>query len=365
MNQYGFVRITCVSPRTAVANPSANAAEIVRVLEPVPDSDVVRLPGAVRHRLHLRRPVRPDALLDAGVAAVGRIAEATAGRGQLVVVGVPIPVGNSLFNCAVAIGDGSVLGVVPKQFLPNYKEFYESRWFSPAVGKEPAEIELGGRTRAVRDRSAVRGPGAGGEGGPGGVVVGIEICEDLWVPVPPSALQAMAGATVLLNLSASNETIGKSRYRTDLVVGQSGRCDRRLCDGRLRAVRVDDRRGLRRPLPDRRERPACSPSRPGSATASRSAATRTAITRDVDVARLRTDRRVMTSFDDSLSFAAAVPPRGLRAVAETMEGLKREVPGTPFVPSEGPSCTAAAPRSSASSARGWPSGSSSSRPARR
>ncbi len=86
-----------------------------------------------------------SALLDAGRQALDRIAEATAGRGQLVVVGLPIPVGNSLFNCAVAIGDGAVLGVVPKQFLPNYKEFYESRWFSPAVGKEPAEIELGGR----------------------------------------------------------------------------------------------------------------------------------------------------------------------------------------------------------------------------
>ena len=94
-------------------------------------------------------------------------------------------------------------------------------------------------------------------------VVGVEICEDLWVPVPPSSLQAMAGATILLNLSASNETIGKSRYRTDLVVGQSGRCDRRLCHGRRRAVRVDDRRGLRRPLPDRRERPAAGRVAPG------------------------------------------------------------------------------------------------------
>ena len=90
--------------------------------------------------------------------ATCRIAEATAGRAQLVVVGVPIPVGNSLFNCAVAIGGGSILGVVPKQFIPNYKEFYESRWFSPAVGNEPARDRVGGPTRAVRDRPSLRAP---------------------------------------------------------------------------------------------------------------------------------------------------------------------------------------------------------------
>ena len=112
-------------------------------------------------------------------------------------VGAPIPVGNSLFNCAVAIADGAVLGVVPKQFLPNYKEFYESRWFSPAVGKEPAEIELGGRRVPFGIDLLFEAHGTDGEGGPGALVVGVEICEDLWVPIPPSAFQAMAGATVL------------------------------------------------------------------------------------------------------------------------------------------------------------------------
>ena len=97
-----------------------------------------------------------------------------------------MPVGNSLFNCAVAIADGEVLGVVPKQFLPNYKEFYESRWFSPAVGKEPAEIELDGRRVPFGIDLLFECEAADGEGGPG-LVVGVEICEDLWVPVPPSS----------------------------------------------------------------------------------------------------------------------------------------------------------------------------------
>ena len=165
-------------------------------------------------------------------------------------------------------------------------------------------------------------------------MVGIEICEDLWVPVPPSSLQAMAGATILLNLSASNETIGKSRYRTDLVVGQSGRAIAAYAmagcgpsesttdvvfgghcliaeNGRLLAEspRVGDGQPIRR----------------DSYT----------ITQDVDVAKLHTDRRVTTSFDDGSSFVK--PFRRVPfALAETMDGLKREVPGTPFVPPEGP-----------------------------
>ncbi|MGP0068384.1 MAG: NAD(+) synthase [Isosphaeraceae bacterium] len=334
MNPFGFVRITCVSPRTAVANPSANAAEIVRMLERVPDSDVVVFPELCVTAYTCADLFGQTSLLDAAQRAVGRIAEATAGRAQLVVVGMPIPVGNSLFNCAVAIGGGAVLGVVPKQFLPNYKEFYESRWFSPAVGKEPAEIDMGGRNVPFGIDLLFEARGGGGEAGPELVVVGIEICEDLWVPVPPSALQAMAGATVLLNLSASNETIGKSQYRTDLVVGQSGRCVSAYAmascgpsesttdvvfgghcliaeNGVLLAEspRVGDGRPLRRES--------------------------YAITRDVDVARLRTDRRVMTSFDDSLS--SLRPFRRIPfALATTMEGLHRVVPGMPFVPAEGP-----------------------------
>jgi NAD+ synthase (glutamine-hydrolysing) len=334
MNSFGFVRITCVSPRTAVANPSANAAEIVRVLETLPDPDIVLFPELCVTGYTCADLFGQSALLNGARQALGRIVEATAGRGQLVVVGMPISVGNSLFNCAVAIGDGAVLGVVPKQFLPNYKEFYESRWFSPAAGKEPAAIELGGRMVPFGIDLLFEARGREGEAGSEGGVVGIEICEDLWVPVPPSALQAMAGATILLNLSASNETIGKNRYRSDLVVGQSGRCVAAYAmagcgpsesttdvvfgghcliaeNGVLLAEssRVGDGQPVRRES--------------------------YSITRDVDVARLRTDRRVMTSFDDRLS--ASRPFRRIAfALAPEMEGLERVVPGTPFVPAEGP-----------------------------
>jgi NAD+ synthase (glutamine-hydrolysing) len=173
--------------------------------------------------------------------------------------------------------------------------------------------------------------GAGGEGGQGGLVVGVEICEDLWVPVPPSALQAMAGATVLVNLSASNETIGKSRYRTDLVVGQSGRCVSAYAMAGCGPTEstTDVVFGGHCLIAENGVLLAESP-RVGDGHPVRRDSY--AITRDVDVARLRTDRRVMTSFDDSLSSLRPFRRVGF-ALSPAMEGLHRDVPGTPFVPS--------------------------------
>jgi NAD+ synthase (glutamine-hydrolysing) len=334
MNQYGFVRITCASLRTAVANPAKNADEILRVLDLATDSDIVVYPELSVTSYTCADLFGQSTLIDAGIRETLRIARATVGRAQLVVVGAPIPAGNSLFNCAIVIGDGSILGIVPKQYMPNYKEFYESRWFSPAAAGTVTYIELDGlripfgTDLLFEAKTHERSPGNGN------VIVGIEICEDLWVPIPPSAFQAMAGATVLLNLSASNETIGKSRYRTDLVVGQSGRTISAYAmagsgpsesttdvvfgghcliaeNGRLLAEspRVGDGQPVRR----------------DSYT----------ITQDVDIAKLETDRKVTTTFDDVSS--TVKPFRRIPfSLAETMDGLKRDVPGTPFVPMEGP-----------------------------
>ena len=129
-----------------VANPEANAGEIVRVFAQVADSDVVVFPELCVTGYTCADLFGQSALLQAGIRAIEKIAQATAGPTQLVVVGAPVPVGNSLFNCAVVICDGKILGIVPKQHLPNYKEFYENRWFRPADGSEPAEIDVpGGR----------------------------------------------------------------------------------------------------------------------------------------------------------------------------------------------------------------------------
>jgi NAD+ synthase (glutamine-hydrolysing) len=334
MNQYGFIRITCASPRTAVANPAKNADEILRVLDQAVDSDIVLYPELCVTGYTCADLFGQSTLIEAGIRATLRIARATVGRAQLVVVGAPVPAVNSLFNCAVVIGDGSILGIVPKQYIPNYKEFYESRWFSPAAAVAAAQIELEGLSIPFGIDLLFEAKAQERNTGSGSIVVGIEICEDLWVPVPPSALQAMAGATILLNLSASNETIGKSRYRTDLVVGQSGRTISAYAlagsgpsesttdvvfgghcliaeNGQLLAesARVGDGQPIRR----------------DSYT----------ITRDVDIAKLQSDRKVTTTFDDGSSLVKRfrlVP----FSLAEAMDGLKRDVPGTPFVPVEGP-----------------------------
>jgi NAD+ synthase (glutamine-hydrolysing) len=273
-------------------------------------------------------------LLDAGIRALLRIAQATVGRAQLVVVGAPIPAGNALFNCAVVISDGSIRGIVPKQFIPNYKEFYELRWFSPATRSMPAEVEVGGQRVPFGIDLLFEAKGAGGLSGNAGVVVGIEICEDLWVPIPPSALQAIAGATVLLNSSASNETIGKSQYRRDLVVGQSGRTISAyaMAGSGPSESTTDVVFGGHCLIAENGHLLAESP-RVGDGMPIRRDSYW--ITRDVDVAKLLADRRVTTSFDDALS--SVKPFRTVPfSLVNTLQGLKRDVPGTPFVPAEGP-----------------------------
>jgi NAD+ synthase (glutamine-hydrolysing) len=325
MNRYGFVRITTASTKTTVANPMANAEEIIRLLDQVRDSDIVLFPELGVTGYTCADLFGQTKLLEAGIDAVGRITEATRGRAQLVVVGLPVPVGNSLYNCGVAIADGAVLGIVPKQFIPNYKEFYESRWFSSAAGDEPRTIPFGGRDVPFGIDLLLEAEG--------GVVVGIEVCEDLWMPIPPSSVQAVAGANVLLNLSASNETIGKSRYRTELVVGQSGRCIAAYAyssagpsesttdlvfgghcliaeNGTLlgESPRVGDGGPIQR----------------GSYF----------LSRDVDVEKLQSDRRSTTSFDDCRKYLTPFRKLPFR-LAREMSGLARTVSGTPFVPREG------------------------------
>lgn len=324
MNRYGFLRLTAASIRTSLANPAANADEILRVLSQVPDSDVVLFPEAAVTGYTCADLFGQTALLDAAAEATLRISRSPESRDKLVVVGVPVRVGNSLYNSAAVLFHGSILGIVPKQFIPNYKEFYEARWFSSANGSEPAEIEFAGERVPFGLDLLFQA---------GDAVVGIEICEDLWMPVPPSSLQSVAGANVQLNLSASNEIIGKSRYRTDLVVGQSGRCIAAYAyasSGPTESTTdlvfgghclVAENGVLLR-----------ESSRVGDGTPIRRESS--FITADVDIERLQNDRRSTTSFDDNVRHL----PGPYRTIPFTlrrdMEGLLRTVSGTPFVPQE-------------------------------
>ena len=128
-------------------------------------------------------------LLDAARRGLEQIVRATEDQERLVVVGLPLEAGPYLYNCAAVVGKGAVLGVVPKQHLPNYKEFYERRWFRPATGAEPAEIDLFGSRVPFGIDLLFEGQGEAGRN----VVIGVEICEDLWMPIPPSSSQGSRG----------------------------------------------------------------------------------------------------------------------------------------------------------------------------
>lgn len=214
--RHGLLRITAGSTCVRVGDPLACARECLGLIAAATDADILLLPELALGGYTCGDLFATAAHQQAVEAGAKLICQATRGRRAVVVIGAPLVVDGSLMNVALVIADGELLGIVPKQYLPNYREFYEARHFRAADGSEPGEIDWIGQPSIpfgidllfeLRD-----------------AVIGIEICEDLWVPIPPSSLQALAGANVLLNLSASNETIQKAAWRRGLVLSQSGRC---------------------------------------------------------------------------------------------------------------------------------------------
>jgi NAD+ synthase (glutamine-hydrolysing) len=159
-----------------------------------------------------------EALLDAVLAGLGRILEESRTLTPVFLLGAPLRLEHKLFNCAVAVHRGRILGVVPKLYIPNYREFYEKRQFASGADARQSEVELLGQTVPFGTDLVFETEGLGH------FAFAAEICEDLWAPIPPTTYAALAGATVLSNLSASNITIGKADYRDDLALSQSGRC---------------------------------------------------------------------------------------------------------------------------------------------
>jgi NAD+ synthase (glutamine-hydrolysing) len=217
---HDFARVAVASPRCKVADPAFNARQTIALAQQAAQQGAVL---AAFPELGLSAYTCDDlfhqrALLDACLAALGDVVAASVELPLAMIVGVPLRINHTLFNCAVVVAGGRILGVVPKSYLPNYGEFYEMRQFSPA------------------DNTAVTQIGLLGQDVPFGAEqlfeidnlplfrFHVEICEDVWVPVPPSSFAALAGATVLVNLSASNIVVGKSGYRHQLVGQQSARC---------------------------------------------------------------------------------------------------------------------------------------------
>ncbi|HET9123326.1 MAG TPA: NAD(+) synthase [Solirubrobacteraceae bacterium] len=216
---HGFVRAACAIPHVRIGDPRANGERTAALAEQADraGAGVVLFPELGLTGYSNEDLFRQAALLDAAQAALREVVAASGSLRPLLFVGVPLRAEGGLFNCAVAVHRGRMLGVVPKTYLPEYHEYYEKRQFRAAR-------ELVGDTMTVLGEPVPAGPGLVFDcvDHPS-LVVACEICEDLWSPVPPTTYAALAGATVLVNLSASNITIGKSGYRRMLCESHSGR----------------------------------------------------------------------------------------------------------------------------------------------
>ncbi|MEW5424686.1 NAD(+) synthase [Amorphus sp. 3PC139-8] len=218
--RHGFVRVAAATPRVALANPEENAARIIEMAKEA-DAERVALvlfPELCISGYAIDDLLQQDALLGAVRTAIARIVDASASLRPLLLVGAPLMLNDRLYNAALAIQGGRILGIVPKSYLPNYREFYEGRHFTPASGASADCVRLLGDDIPFGSDLIFEAPKLPG------FAVHAEICEDVWVPVPPSTAAAFAGATILANLSASNVTIGKSDYRHALCRVHSGRC---------------------------------------------------------------------------------------------------------------------------------------------
>ena len=320
MDNFGFLKVAAAVPQVRVADCGRNAAHIVALAEQAAQRGVeimvfpeLAVTGYTCGDLFLQ-----STLLDAADEALEEIVRATRKLPLALIVGAPLRHGSTLYNCAAVLAQGRILGVVPKTYIPDYSEFYENRWFASGAGIAEEQIAVAGQQADF---------GADLTFEVNGTEFGIEICEDLWTAVPPSSHLALNGATVIFNLSASPEAVGKHDYRRQLVAQQSART--------LAAYVY------------------CSAGQGESSTdlvfagngiiaengtilreAERFSAEEQLVVADVDIQRLEFERRRNTSFrrhDDATENTVIEMeiPEGLRAAA-----LDRDIDPLPFVPKD-------------------------------
>ncbi|MGN6722670.1 MAG: NAD(+) synthase [Marmoricola sp.] len=324
----GFARVAACTIPIALADPAANAATVLKQVRECHDEGVglavfpeLCLTGYSLDDLFLQ-----DSLLDAALAAIEEIVRASEDLGPVVVVGAPLRHGSRLYNCAVVLHRGSVLGVVPKLHLPNYREFYEDRWFAAGDDVYDETIDLGrlGDVPFGRDLlfHAVDLDG---------FTLGVEICEDLWVPSPPSSELALQGASVIANLSASPVTVGRAEDRRLMVRSQSARCRAAYVytaagpgesstdlawDGQTMVYECGDLLGESQRFPE--------------------GARRTTV--DVDLDRIRQERLRQNTFADNARAMSVMTDAGTIDFALKPPkgdiGLMRDVARFPFVPAD-------------------------------
>lgn len=320
--RYGFARVGIAVPLVRVADPHYNAGQIISLIRKAEEDNVnvlvfpeLSITGYTPADLF-----QQEILLEESHKALGRILAETKDCAVFTAVGMPIARDNQMFNCAVLIQSGRILGIVPKTYIPTYKEFYEKRWFSSAKNMKSKKL-LGNDAPIGTDIlfKAVNFPK---------MVIGVEICEDLWVPIPDSSYQALAGATLHLNLSASNAVIGKADYRKSLISQQSARCISAYayCSagvGESTTDMVFDGHGI------------IAENGAILAESERFSRSNQLVTRDIDFEKLLFDRRQITSFGDNARESNKefrIVEFNLSASAEN--SLKRTVPAYPFIPND-------------------------------
>lgn len=211
----GLRRMGASIPNVALGDVDANYNTILTTVRENSDCDILLFPEMSLTGYTLGDLVQQQLLLDKVNVALIKLARETADINTIIVIGAPLRNNYKLYNCAIIFHKGQIQAVIPKSYIPNYSEFYERRWFEPGLGLNNQTILIEGEcvpfgTDIIFCYENMK--------------IGVEICEDLWVPIPPSSYLSQGGANIILNLSASNHTIGKQRYRTSLISQQSARC---------------------------------------------------------------------------------------------------------------------------------------------
>jgi NAD+ synthase (glutamine-hydrolysing) len=326
IHSHGFARVAAATPPVFVADPARNAEGILELARQAHEDgvDVVVYPelcvsSYAIDDLHLQ-----DALLDAVESAIESIVAASADLGPMLLIGAPLRRRGRLYNCAIVVSRGRILGVQPKTFLPNYREYYEKRWFAPGAGVVNLNITVAGRTVPFGTDLVFAASDLPD------LVVGIDICEDYWAPVPPSSYAALAGATLLCNLSASNITVGKSADRAMLSSAHSARS---------MAVYVYSAAGDGESTTDMSWDGQGSVHEMGEllAESERFSDEPQLVTADVDLGRVRLERMRTPTFNDA-GMLEGQPERRFRTISFEHRphrrdvGLKRPQRRFPFVP---------------------------------
>ncbi|HEX6374270.1 MAG TPA: NAD(+) synthase [Allosphingosinicella sp.] len=220
IHRHGFVRVAAASPTGSSGDVAFNVDQAIALAEEADSKgcDLVVYPELNLSSYAVDDLFLQEAFLDAVEDGIARFRDATAKLGPVLAIGAPLRRNGRLYNCALAVSRGRILGVVPKSFLPNYREYYEKRWFVSGIGLNGIDIAVAGETVPFGTDLVFAAEDLDD------FIFHVEICEDYWAPQPPSTVGALAGALILCNLSASNITIGKADERKLLCASQSSRC---------------------------------------------------------------------------------------------------------------------------------------------